>query len=202
MLQIRTGLVSPKIRIGIVEKLTLARQSLSALIDREPDLDVIWSAPTMGDAHECFRDEVPDVVVVDGDLPENSSIDLANRLKNGTGTCQIVVLAARVSAVRLQEALDADVSGYVLRDDSSDTILTAIREAVAGRRVWSPAVASRLRFDSASGRYKVSEGGLLPAANLPAVGNYRAPGDGATQKRLPAGCTSRQKQSAVMPTAS
>ncbi len=154
--QVRQGDASPGIRVAIVAKYTLMRQSLSALIDREPDLEVVWSTPTTGEAMDCFRASWPDVVLLDGDLPEYSPADLANRIVSEKKKCQIVVLAASVCAVRLQEALDADVSGYVLKDDSSDTILTAIRGAIAGRRVWSPTVESHLRFDTVSGQYAVS----------------------------------------------
>jgi len=100
----------------------------------------VWTASTIQEAAARHAEQAADVVVADGDLREDLPLEFGDRTIDGNQGCRIIILAADVSTIRLQRALAANVSGYVLKGDPAETILAAIREAAAGRHAWSPAV--------------------------------------------------------------
>ena len=156
--------VRQAIRLAIVGPYTLFGQSLRAFFNAHPDFGVAWTAVTTAEAHRQFENDHPDVVLLDADLKHGNSMDLARHVAAGSFPAKVVILTAHVCNATLQWALKLKLSGYLLKDDTSENVIAGIKRAFAGDHCWSPAVERRLKFNSETGAYQLSDDG--PARRL------------------------------------
>jgi len=129
------------IKVILADDHTLVRDGLRALLEQEPDIEVIAEAMDGRTIVRLAGEMVPDVIVMDVAMPDMNGIEATRRTL--AATPQIKVLALSMHSVRRFVAgmLEAGASGYLVKDCAAGELVTAIR-AVAGGRVYvSPAVA-------------------------------------------------------------
>jgi two-component system response regulator DesR len=127
------------IRVLIAEDQAMVLGALAALLELEPDVEVVWCAR---DGLEAIREAerlAPDVVLTDIEMPECSGLDVAQALK---GRARVVILTTFARPGYLRRALDAGVRGYLLKDSPAEKLAAAIREVHAGGRAISPELAT------------------------------------------------------------
>ncbi len=122
------------IRIIIVEDQTLVRGALATLLDLEDDITVVGQARDGAEALPLALDVAPDVIVTDIEMPGLTGIELARRLRAAGGRARILIVTTFARPGYLKRAMEAGVTGYVLKDAPSDTLADAVR-AVAGGQV-------------------------------------------------------------------
>ncbi len=84
----------------------------------------------------------PDVVVADVSMPLLNGIDALRKMRRQGDNTRVVFLTMHPDVTSATRALEAGASGYVLKHAASDELVTAIRDALAGRRFVSPALRS------------------------------------------------------------
>ncbi|MCA1008734.1 response regulator transcription factor [Rhodococcus hoagii] len=133
------------ISVLLVDDHLVVRAGLRALLDSQPDLEVIGEADTGEDAVTMAADRSPDVVMMDLALGAGiDGVEAIRRLRAARPDQPVLVFTTYDTDADVVRALDAGAIGYLLKDSAPRDIFGAIRDAVAGRSVLSPPVAARV----------------------------------------------------------
>lgn len=132
------------IRILIVEDQRIVREGLVAVLEDEDDLEVIGEASNGAEALECYPALLPDVVLMDLQMPVMDGPTAIAKLRAAHPEARILVLTTYATDEFIWTALRAGAQGYLLKDASGDQLASAIRAIQAGQTHLSPAVAARL----------------------------------------------------------
>ena len=129
------------IRILLAEDQALVRGALSALLSLESDLEVIGTAPDGEAAWREVQRLKPDVLVTDIEMPGLSGLELAQRIQRHELPIKVVIVTTFARAGFLRRALDAGVSGYLLKDAPAEDLAEALRKVLRGGRAIDPQLA-------------------------------------------------------------
>jgi two-component system response regulator DesR len=129
------------IRVVIAEDQALVRGALVALLALEPDITVVAQAPDGDAALAAIEQHAPDVVVTDIEMPGKTGLDLAAEIKARGLATRVIIVTTFARAGYLRRALEAGVSGYLLKDRPAAELADAVRAVQAGRRVIDPDLA-------------------------------------------------------------
>src|SRR5262245_51890527 len=129
------------IRIVLAEDQSMVLGALAALLALEHDIDVVAQVTDGQAALNAAREFRPDVIVTDIEMPGMSGLDVADRL-SGHPTIRVIVLTTFARAGYLRRALDAGVSGYVLKAQPASELADAIRRVHRGLKVIDPKLAA------------------------------------------------------------
>lgn len=133
------------ISVLLVDDHLVVRAGLRALLDSQPDIEVIGEADTGEDAVVMAADRSPDVVMMDLALGSGiDGVEAIRRIRADRAEQPVLVFTTYDTDADVVRALDAGAIGYLLKDSAPQDIFGAIRGAVAGRSVLSPPVASRV----------------------------------------------------------
>jgi two-component system response regulator NreC len=117
------------------------RECLRDLLVRQEDLDVVAEAENGVEAVELARELVPDVAVVDINMPDLNGVEATRRmLSEGSGT-KVLALSMHSRKLYIVEMLKAGASGYLLKDCAFEELVDAVRAVAAGGTYLSPAIA-------------------------------------------------------------
>lgn len=126
------------IRILLAEDSAILRDTLVAVLDLEDDLTVVADVAAGTDIVPAAREHVPDVAVLDIDLPGIDGLTAAERLSTELPSCRVLILTAHARPANLRVALDAHVAGFLAKDTSARDLIAAIRTVASGGRVIDP----------------------------------------------------------------
>ena len=129
------------IRFLLAEDQALVRGALAALLAMESDLELVGSAADGEQAWRLVRDLKPDVLVTDIEMPGVSGLDLAQRIQRHELPTRVVIVTTFARAGYLRRALDAGVSGYLLKDAPAEQLADALRRVYRGGRAIDPDLA-------------------------------------------------------------
>ena len=136
------------IKVLIAEDQAMVLGALAALIDIEPDLEVIAQASSGSNALKAALTLKPDVVVTDIEMPGLSGLELATELRQRGSTPRVIILTTFARPGYLRRALDAGASGYLLKDAPSSRLADAIRRVHGGGRAVDPELAAEAWSES------------------------------------------------------
>lgn len=110
--------------------------ALSSLLDLEDDLKVIGKASNGAEAVSLVHRYQPDICIMDIDMPEKSGLDAADEIKGEK--CKVIILTTIAQSGYLQRALDANVGGYLLKDNTANVLIDSIHTVLAGGKIYAP----------------------------------------------------------------
>jgi len=128
----------------LVEDHVILREGLRALLNLEPDLEVVGEADSIAQARSIFETQRPQLVLTDIALPGGSGLSLIATLKDLMPTVHVLVLSAHCTDEYVRAALELGADGYILKDASRAELLEGIRAVLDGRQYFSSAVTSRV----------------------------------------------------------
>jgi two-component system response regulator DesR len=131
-----------KIRVLIAEDQAMVLGALGALLGMEPDIEVVGQTPDGSAALQAIRTLQPDVVLTDIEMPRMTGLELAAEVKKRRLPCRLIILTTFARSGYLRRALDAGVSGYLLKDSPSKILACGIRKVHAGQRAIDPELAA------------------------------------------------------------
>jgi len=122
----------------------VVRVGLRAMIDQQPDLQVVAEADTGPQAIAKFLELAPDIAVVDLVLPEKDGADVCAAIRAERPRARVLIVSSSSASEHVHRALKAGAQGYLLKDSSPSALLSAIRDVLAGHRVVPAGVAESL----------------------------------------------------------
>ncbi|MGH2687232.1 MAG: response regulator [Actinomycetota bacterium] len=128
---------SGKVRVLVVDDHQVFAEALSALLNAEPDFEVVGTASTTGAATAAAASHVPDIAVVDVELGGADGVELAGRLREDHPGLKVVCVTCLEDASRVVDAVRAGASAWVIKDASFEELAGAIRGAMRGES-WIP----------------------------------------------------------------
>lgn len=132
------------ISVVLTDDHAVVRGALRALLDGQPDLEVIGEAASLAAATDAVADHRPRVLVLDVNLPDGLAIDGLSELRDAAPETQIVLLTMERDLTLARRALDEGALGYLFKDAAHLDLIEAVRAAASGRRYLHAAVAAGL----------------------------------------------------------
>jgi DNA-binding NarL/FixJ family response regulator len=132
------------IKVAIVDDDEGIRTSLAALIRRAPSLRMAGDYPDSETALKEIPRQLPDVVLMDINLPGMNGVECVRQLKALVPNVQVLMLTVYEDSDSLFNSLKAGASGYLLKRTASSKLLEAIRDVHAGGSPMTPPLARRL----------------------------------------------------------
>ena len=112
----------------------LIRSGLAAVVDLEPDLEVVATAGTVADAMAAYADLAPDVVVADLQLPDGTGLDIVRAVRRTGSSTGLVVLTMHSGDDQIFAAMEAGASGFVGKDAPAQEVVRTVRHAAVSPR--------------------------------------------------------------------
>jgi len=135
------------IRVLIVDDHTLFREGLCALFSSESNVEVVGEAAGGEEAVRKALELKPDVVVMDLMMPGVNGIEATQRIRTALPEVKVLVLSMYDDEEHVQRLLAGGASGYMLKRATSDELIRALKEVVAGGMPLDPAVAAKVVKD-------------------------------------------------------
>src|SRR3954463_10087535 len=120
------------IRIAVVEDHEIVRDAIANLLKDTSDIKVVATACSLRAALPLLSKERPQVVLADLALEDGSGMELVRAFRRERRKGRVLILTGLVDAFAASEALAGGAAGYLLKSQSSDDLLLAIRTVAAG----------------------------------------------------------------------
>jgi len=117
----------PRLRVVLADDQTILRHGLRAILDAEPDLEVIGEASNMQDAIALSRRLLPDVVITDVAFLNGIEIQAITQLRRECAGVRVLLLTGHSCQECMRAAMTAGVHGYILKHSPFEVLLRAIR---------------------------------------------------------------------------
>ncbi|HEX6343317.1 response regulator transcription factor [Umezawaea sp.] len=132
------------VRVLLVDDHEVVRRGLREMLDDEDDIQVVAEAGGVAEAVARASFAMPDVAVVDVQLPDGNGVELCKRLRALPDGPRCLVLTAFDDEEALVGAIMAGASGYLLKQVRGQDLVTAVREVAAGRSLLDPVTTARV----------------------------------------------------------
>jgi DNA-binding NarL/FixJ family response regulator len=129
---------SRPIRVLLVDDHALVRQGFRRILEDEPGIEVVGEAGGGAEAIQLDRQLDPDVVVMDMAMPEINGLHAAIEILRHQPARRILILSMYADEQYVMNALDAGVSGYILKNALETDLIRAVRALAGGGQFLSP----------------------------------------------------------------
>jgi two-component system response regulator DesR len=130
------------IRLLIADDQALVRGALAALLDLEPDLDVVAEVGRGDEVVAAAQQSRPDVALLDVEMPGLDGIEAAAALRTAVPGVRILMVTTFGRPGYLRRAMEAGAAGFVVKDTPATQLADAVRRVHQGLRVVDPSLAA------------------------------------------------------------
>ena len=141
-----------KSKILVVDDHPMVREGLVRLVENEQDLMICGQADDAPEALKAISETRPDIVVTDILLKSSNGIELMKSIKAQYPKLPVLVLSMHNEALYAERALRAGAMGYIMKQEASEKLLTAIRHVLGGEIFVSDEISKRLIRQLARGK--------------------------------------------------
>ena len=132
------------IRVLVADDHTIVRTGIRHVLEGEPGFEVVGEAGNGTEALALAASLHPDVVLLDISMPDESGLQVADRLRRGAAPPRVLMLSMHTNAEYVLESVRAGAHGYLLKDAAATELRSAIRAVFRGESYFSPPVAGSL----------------------------------------------------------
>ena len=132
------------LRILTVDDHPLIRQGIASLLDAEPGLELAGEAPDALDGIEQYRRLLPDIALVDLQMPGVDGIELTRRLRAEFPQARVVILTTYRGDANARDALAAGACGYLLKSSLRRELVDALHRVAQGKRCLSAEISEEI----------------------------------------------------------
>ena len=130
------------IRIAIADDHPVVREGLVAMLETEPDFEVVGTAATGAEAAALVARVDPDVMLLDLELPELDGVGVLRRLAAEGARVGVIVFTVFDTDERIIAAVEAGAAGYLLKGAPRGELFAAVRTVAAGGSLLTPVASS------------------------------------------------------------
>ena len=130
------------IRLLIADDQALVRGALAALLDLEPDLEVVSEVGRGDEVVDAARTTKPDVALLDVEMPGLDGIEAATALRSLLPGVRVLMVTTFGRPGYLRRAMEAGAAGFVVKDTPAAQLADAVRRVHQGLRVVDPSLAA------------------------------------------------------------
>jgi DNA-binding NarL/FixJ family response regulator len=149
--------MTPTISIVIADDHPLFRKGLRQSIEEDLSLRIVGEASDGAAALRMIEDRIPDVAVLDIDMPKMRGLQVAKKVKELKLFVAVIILTIYKEEDMFNEAMDAGVRGYVMKETAVIDLLEAIKMVAMGQYYFSPAIAGHLMGRSQRAKHLLTE---------------------------------------------
>lgn len=142
---------SQKFRVLVVDDHPIVREGISAVINRERDLEVVGQAGGLAEAMRLHRELKPDIVVADVSLTDGNGLELVKEMIAQDSQAKVLVQSMHEESLYAERSLRAGARGYINKEESATQLVNAIRHVLHGRVYLSTRMTDRLLNRSVRG---------------------------------------------------
>ncbi|MEO7855276.1 MAG: response regulator transcription factor [Rubrivivax sp.] len=135
---------SSKIRILVVDDHMLFRRGLTALLQRDPQFEVVGDAADASQAQRRAAELKPDIILLDNHLPGVNGVDALPALLEAAPGVRVLMLTISEDEQDLSAALRGGACGYLLKTIEGDALSAAIRRVMRGEKVVAEEMTGKL----------------------------------------------------------
>jgi two-component system NarL family response regulator len=132
------------IRVLIADDHPIVRDGLNAVINDQPDMEVVAEAANGNETVQLALEHRPDVLLVDLRMPQLNGLEVINAIRADWPQARIIILTTYDGEEDIYQALQAGAQAYLLKGMPRAELLDTIRAVHAGRKRIPPEVASKL----------------------------------------------------------
>jgi DNA-binding NarL/FixJ family response regulator len=126
------------IRTLIVDDHPVTRDGLRSALELNDEVLIVGEAASGEEAVERVAETHPDIVFMDVRMPGMSGIEATRKIREATPSTRVILFTIDESRSSISDAIQAGVSGYLLKDSSADELVDAARKAMEGKAVIHP----------------------------------------------------------------
>jgi two-component system, NarL family, response regulator DesR len=130
------------VRVLLAEDQAMVRGALSALLDLEEDIEIVAEASRGDEVLPAALDALPDVALLDIEMPGGDGLGAAAALKENLPSCRVIILTTFGRAGYLKRAMESGAVGFLLKDAPASGLASAVRRVMNGERVVDPGLAA------------------------------------------------------------
>jgi len=136
--------MSDKIRVLIADDHAIVRDGLKAILDAQPDIEVVAEATEGQQAAQQAAQIRPDMVIMDVTMPGMNGLEATRLIKSDNPDVKVLILTMHDNDQYFFQTLQAGASGYFVKGGSSNELVGAIRTVYQGEVFLYPSMAKRL----------------------------------------------------------
>jgi DNA-binding NarL/FixJ family response regulator len=140
------------ISVILADDHVMFRQGLAPLLEAENGLELLAQATNGREVWELIGALRPDVAIVDISMPELTGIEVARKTVNAGIRTRVVVLTMHEDPSAALQAHEVGAAGYVLKDNTFEELVIAVRTVAAGDTFVTPSIQAKLRELQQHGR--------------------------------------------------
>lgn len=132
-----------QLRVLLADDLALIRHGIRALLSLVEDVEIVGEVATADEVVRVAREVVPDVILLDQDMP-GDSLQATRLVKEALPNVEIIIMTDRLDDVKALQAIEAGATGYVLKDIPVANLAAALRAVCNGRAFFHPEITRKM----------------------------------------------------------
>jgi two-component system response regulator NreC len=136
--------MNKKYTILLADDHSILRAGLRSILDSNSDFEVIAEVDNGKDALQTAIALKPDLLLTDLSMPKTNGTECIRELKKRAPEVKVLVLTMHAGEEHIHAALNAGADGYVLKDDSHDELINAIKNILKGKKHLSPSICNNV----------------------------------------------------------
>ena len=141
-----------RVRILIVDDHPIVRRGLVAMLSQEPDMEVVAEAENFNMALDALKQHPLDIAIIDLTLEGIGGLELVKQVRITNPELSMLVLSMHDESLYAERVLRAGARGYIMKQEGTDRLVTAIRTILRGEIYVSERMAARMLGTIVGGR--------------------------------------------------
>lgn len=133
-----------EIKIFIADDHDIIRQGLKRILSFENDFSIIGEAKNGSEALDLIKNEEPDVLLLDLNMPVMNGIDVLQDIKEKNSDIKVILLTVENDKKTIHQAIDIGADGYMLKDSAGEEIINAVKTVFQGEKYIDKSLVSML----------------------------------------------------------